>query len=130
MFDPATFGAALTSLKAIIDLARNANDAQLAMRISSEVATIQGRLIDVQQQALALQAENQELKVTIQSFSDDKAFEESLEFDPRGLYKRDGTNGSEYYCSACWDSGKKRIRVYGKVEATGTAICQFHGARY
>jgi hypothetical protein len=62
MIDPATISAALTSVKAILDLAKNANDAQLAMKISSEVANVQGRLIDVQQQALSIQDENQRLR--------------------------------------------------------------------
>jgi hypothetical protein len=51
MFDPTSITAALGSAKVIIDLLKNANDAQLAMKISSEVANLQGRLIDVQQQA-------------------------------------------------------------------------------
>jgi hypothetical protein len=42
MFDPASIGAALTSTRTIIDLLRNANDAQLAMKISSEVANLRG----------------------------------------------------------------------------------------
>lgn len=50
MFDPFSMAAALGSLKAIIELVRNANDAQLAMKISGEVANIQGMLIDAQQQ--------------------------------------------------------------------------------
>jgi hypothetical protein len=58
MFDPASINAALSSVKSIFDLLKNANDAQLAMKISSEVANVQGRLIDVQQQALALQNDN------------------------------------------------------------------------
>jgi hypothetical protein len=62
MFDPASMGAALGSVKAILDLLKGANDAQLAIKISGEVANLQGRLIDVQQQALALQNENQELR--------------------------------------------------------------------
>ena len=56
MFDPASIVAALTSARNILDLAKNANDAHLAMKISSEVANVQGRLIDVQQQTLALQS--------------------------------------------------------------------------
>jgi DNA repair exonuclease SbcCD ATPase subunit len=62
MIDSASIGAALASAKAIVDLVKNANDAQLAMKISGEVANLQGRLIDVQQQALALQQENQDLR--------------------------------------------------------------------
>ena len=61
MFDPASIGSALASAKAILDLLKNANDAQLAMKISSEVANLQGRLIDVRQQALTLQNEKQDL---------------------------------------------------------------------
>jgi prophage DNA circulation protein len=67
MFDPTTINAALTSVKAILDLLKNANDAQLAMKISSEVANVQGKLIDVQQQALALQNDNQTLRDEIKN---------------------------------------------------------------
>ena len=62
MFDPASISAALGSAKVILDLLKNANDAQLAIKISTEVGNVQGRLIDVQQQALALQNENQDLR--------------------------------------------------------------------
>lgn len=62
MFDPATINAALSSAKATLDLVKNAKDAQLAMKISSEVANAQGRLIDVQQQTLSVQDENQRLR--------------------------------------------------------------------
>jgi hypothetical protein len=51
MFDPSTISAALGSANAILDLLKNANDAKLAMAISTEVANVQGKLIDVQQQA-------------------------------------------------------------------------------
>ena len=68
MFDPASIAAALGSAKAILDLAKNANDAQLAIKISTEVANVQGKLIDVQQQAMALQLENQQLRAEIDKF--------------------------------------------------------------
>lgn len=68
MFDPASLGAALTSAKVILDPAKGANDAQLAMRISSEIANLQGRLIDVQQQALSLQSENQQLREELRAY--------------------------------------------------------------
>ena len=54
--------AALGSAKAILDILKNANDAQLAMKITAEVANVQGQLIDVQQQTLAIQQENQGLR--------------------------------------------------------------------
>ena len=80
MFDPASIGTALASAKTILDLARNANDAQLAIKISSEVANVQGKLIDVQQQALALQNENQKLRDEIRQLKAKLA--ETVEADP------------------------------------------------
>ena len=68
MFDASSITAALGSAKTILDLLKNANDAQLAMKISSEVANLQGKLIDVQQQALALQQDNQYLRGEIEKF--------------------------------------------------------------
>jgi hypothetical protein len=122
MFDPATMSAALTSIKALLDLARGANDAQLAMRISTEVANLQGKLIEVQQQALELQAENQRLRAEIASFNDDREFRATLVFHLDGSYRREGPQGEERYCSACLDDDGKRIRLVG-------ATCHVHGFR-
>ena len=62
MFDPLTISSALSSTKTIYDLLKGASDTHLAMKVSSEVANIQGKLIDVQQQTLTIQQENQELR--------------------------------------------------------------------
>jgi septal ring factor EnvC (AmiA/AmiB activator) len=80
MFEPASIGAALTSAKTIVDLLRNANDAQLAMKISSEVANLKGRLIDVQQQTLALQNKNQDLRGEISQLN--AKLSETVEAEP------------------------------------------------
>src|ERR1035441_10682055 len=80
MFDPASIGGALSSAKVILDLLKNANDAQLAMKISTEVANVQGRLIDVQQQALALQNETQDLRDEIRQLKTKLA--ETVEAEP------------------------------------------------
>ena len=80
MFDPASISAALGSAKVILDLLKNANDAQLAIKISTEVANVQGRLIDVQQQALALQNENQDLRDAIRQLN--AKFAETVEAEP------------------------------------------------
>jgi hypothetical protein len=45
--DLSSLSAALASVKTLWDLARNAQDAQLAMKISAELGTIQGKLIDL-----------------------------------------------------------------------------------
>jgi hypothetical protein len=67
-YDPTAISAALGSIRAIFDLLKNANDAQLAMRISAEVANVQGQLIDVQQLTLRIQQDNQELHEQISKF--------------------------------------------------------------
>ncbi|HVC90154.1 MAG TPA: hypothetical protein VND66_05980 [Acidobacteriaceae bacterium] len=66
MFDPSSIGAALGSVKTIIDLLKDANDKQLAFKINAEVANVQGKLLEVQQQALGLQLDNQELRAEIE----------------------------------------------------------------
>ncbi len=80
MFDPASINAAIASTRAIVDLLKGANDAHLALRISSEVATLQGKLIDVQQQAMALQNDNQALRNEINQLKTSLA--ESVAADP------------------------------------------------
>lgn len=65
MFDPSTISAALGSAKAILDIAKSANDLNVAVKINAEVANLQGRLIEAQQQALELQHENQRLQTEI-----------------------------------------------------------------
>ena len=88
MFDPASISAALGSAKTILDLVKGANDAQLAMRISGEIANLQGRLIDVQQQALGLQNENQELRDEIKQLNTKLA--ETVEAEPCPSCRRKG----------------------------------------
>jgi hypothetical protein len=127
MFDPSSIAGALASLRAIVDLAKNANDGQLALRISGEIGQLQGKLLDVQQQALSLQAENQELKETIRLLNDDKVFRDSLEFEAGGLYRRTGPRGDEHYCSACLDRDGKRVRTV--TGAYGPHNCNIHGYR-
>lgn len=80
MFDPSSIGAAITSAKAILDLLRNANDAQLALKISTEVVHLQSQLLAVQQQALALQSEDQNLRDEIRQMKRAREEENSFQF--------------------------------------------------
>lgn len=77
--------AAIASLNAILSLLKNAKDAQLAMSISREVANLQGKLIDVQQQAIGIQDENQRLRDEIRALKHAAEDEESFQFLP-GVY--------------------------------------------
>jgi hypothetical protein len=68
MADLSSLGAALASVKTLWELAKNAQDAQLAMRISAELGNIQGQWIDVQQRTLAIQQENQQLRSELKNY--------------------------------------------------------------
>jgi len=85
MFDPASITAALGSAKVILDLLRNANDAQLAVAISREVGQLQSQLLSVQQQALSLQNENQGLRDEIRQIKQAVEDENSFQFT-HGVY--------------------------------------------
>jgi len=100
MFDPASITAALGSAKTILDLVKNANDAQLAIKISTEVANVQGKLIDVQQQALALQFDNQQLRAEIDKF---RSYVQHHSVTWR--LRPDGTENGPF-CPACVGEGR------------------------
>jgi hypothetical protein len=103
MFDPTGISAALSSVKAILDILKNAKDAQLAMSISREVAGIQSQLLDVQQQALSLQNENQALKNQIQALTN-----LANDYELRhGVYFKKGTQDA--YCPACFGANQKAV---------------------
>lgn len=68
MFDPIIISNAFTSLKAIAEFVKTAKDVQFTLQASQLVTEANGKLFDVQQQALALQAENQQLRVEIERF--------------------------------------------------------------
>jgi len=114
MFDPNSITAALGSAKIILDLLRNANDAQLAMKISFEVANLQGRLIDVQQQALALQTENQTLHAEIEKVRL-SVFHHSVNWRVLADGSEDGP-----FCPVCAGEGvNMRLTLCGVVDQTG-----------
>jgi hypothetical protein len=115
MFDPTSIGAALTSAKAILELLRNANDAQLAIKISSEVANVQGRLIEVQQQALALQLENRQLRAEI-----DKVRSSVFHHSANWRVLPDGSEDGPF-CPVCAGEGvEMRLTLRGVVDQTGS----------
>jgi peptidoglycan hydrolase CwlO-like protein len=87
MIELTSIGGAITSARALWEIVKNANDAQLAMKISSELANLQGQLLDVQQQALALQRENEELRTEIKKIKQEAEESNGLQFQ-HGVYRR------------------------------------------
>jgi hypothetical protein len=117
MFDPATISAALTSVKTIIGLLKNANDAQLAMTISSEIASLQGKLIDVQQQVLATQAESDELRAENNRLKA-TTFHHGVSWRARLEDTEDGP-----FCPICIAEGKDmRLMLRQHVDQTGASL--------
>ena len=100
MFDTASISAALTSVKTIYDLLKNANDAQLAMKISAEVANVQSQLIEVQEQALGLQSNNQQLRTELDKYRS-YAHHHSVTWRQRPDGSEDGP-----FCPACFGEGR------------------------
>lgn len=148
MFDPAGIGAALGSAKVILELLKNANDAQLATKIGSEVANVQGRLIDVQQQALALQNENQELRDEIRQMKRAVEDENSFQF-MHGVYWRTSTiltleedeegnrRKARYwdgpFCPLCKDVNGKVVRLKNTGQRKDVRVvweCEVHKTDY
>jgi hypothetical protein len=100
MADLASIGIALGSVKTLFDLAKNAQDTQLAMKISTEVANIQGQLIDLQQRTLSIQQENQELRSEVDRL---KSFTHHHSVAWRK--KPDGTDDGPF-CPVCVGRGR------------------------
>lgn len=101
MADLASIGAALGGLKTIWELAKNAQDAQLAMKISAEIGNIQGQLIDVQQQTLAIQQENQQLRGELQKLRSYKHHHSVM-----WRHRADGTEDGPF-CPICVSEGRE-----------------------
>jgi hypothetical protein len=115
MFDPASITAALGSAKAILDLLKNVTDTQLAIKINSEVANVQGKLIDVQQQALALQMDNQQLRAEIEKFRSHVQHHSVI-----WRIRPDGTEDGPF-CPACVAEGRDmRLILRPHVDQTQT----------
>lgn len=69
-------------------------------------------LLDIQKESLDLLDENQKLKEKIGELEDNNKIGESLIFKDYFYYKIDDKDLKEPYCSNCWDSDKKLIRIH------------------
>jgi hypothetical protein len=113
MPDVVAIGSALASIKTIFDLLKGANDGQFAMRVSAEVANIQGQLIDVQQQTLRIQQENQELRSEVDRF---KVFRQHHSV----LWRENNTGGEDGpFCPVCHSDGREtRLAIAPRYDQT------------
>jgi hypothetical protein len=107
MVDIAAIGSALSSLKVLYDLAKGANDANLALKMGSAVADLQGKLLDVQIQAQSIQEENVELKRLAAELRAALKAREDMKFKQGAYYTKD--DGP--FCQHYWESDQKVIHL-------------------
>jgi len=97
--DGSSIIAALGGLKSIAEIVKTASDTKLALKINSEIADVQARLIEVQQQALELQGSNNTLRREIER---SRAYRQhdSVIWKLKGDYTEDGP-----FCPVCISEG-------------------------
>jgi hypothetical protein len=146
MIDMASINAAIASVNAIATLVKNTKDLQL----DSEVSNLLGKLIAVQQQALALQKENQDLSDEIKRMRRAAEDENSFQFMHGDYWKtsdvvtlEEDENGNRItavrwdgpFCPLCKDADNKAVRLK-RTGQTGPRpgslewICEIHKTDY
>lgn len=74
------------------------------IELYGKILEIQEKLLELQNQLLVLEAENKQLKEKLQ-------FKESLIFENNAYWIKKGDEKEGPYCSCCWDSNEKTIRM-------------------
>jgi hypothetical protein len=104
------------ALKDVLKLAQKADNVE-----------IQRALMEVQQAALDLQAENQTLRDRVRELEGALAFSGELEFKG-GFYVRKGSDPPERFCPGCWDGKHRASRITRHV--SGRPHCAVCGTVY
>jgi hypothetical protein len=101
---------ALTSIKTILDISKTLQDQKIVSAINSAVADVQVKLIEAQQQIMAVQDENRTLKDKLAELQDNKALEAMVTFHDAAYWKKreDGKEDGPY-CPSCWDLSRKLV---------------------
>lgn len=121
----------MTCLKAAAELTRMLRDGLKSGQIKGDdiagrIGEIYDYIVDSKDALVEAKDEIQELKAQIAAFNDDRAFRNSLKFDPAGIYVRQGPQGDEFYCSSCLDSDGKKVRL---IAGSYASRCHVHGYR-
>ncbi|SPE37118.1 hypothetical protein SBA3_2580009 [Candidatus Sulfopaludibacter sp. SbA3] len=93
----------LTSLRAIVGMAKDVNEAEF----NGKLIDIQQRVLDVQAKFAALQSENFELKETVAELQAAIRRKEEMRFANGAYY----TSDSGPFCQLCWEADQKAIRM-------------------
>ena len=70
---------------------------------------LQQKILDVQSQALELQAENEKLKKKIEELEDNKEIEAKIDPHKDGYFTLKDDDKGVRYCGSCWGDRKKLI---------------------
>jgi hypothetical protein len=124
--------AGIAALKAAGDLTKSLRDAAKAGELKPDefagrVGEIYDYIIDSRAAVVDAQDEIGTLRKKLAALNDEKEFQESLKFDAAGIYRRQGRDGEELYCSACLDENRQRIRLTAGTR--GISRCHVHGYR-
>jgi hypothetical protein len=108
MFDPASITALVHSVKLLGDLGKSINSAQISGQVDSALIDIRSKLLTLGEQALELQADNQQLRTEVETLKANARV--VFEGNARWEHLQDGTVDGPL-CDACWGFLSKRIHM-------------------
>lgn len=79
-------------------------------------------LLDVQKESLDLLEENRQLRERIKELEDNSKIGESLIFKYNCYYKENDKDFKEPFCTNCWDSNRKLIRMHTYSSSIGPIV--------
>lgn len=96
------------------------NFAKDAARVAKEAGNIDlySQILEIQEKALELQIENQELKETIKNMNENNVIKEKLIVKPnRYFIQTEDMDEDGPFCTACWDNNEKLIRLHSVTQS-------------
>jgi len=103
-----SLGTAVTSIKAISDLAATITNVQLRQELNGKIADLQGVVIAVRQQMLEIQEKYERLLEERKELKEIIAPRQKPQMQ-WGCYRFEGENG--LFCTACYDTKGKKIQT-------------------
>ena len=94
---------------AIYDIAKDAVSLIKDIPSAEIRMELQQKILDVQSQALELQAENEKLKKRIEELQDSKELEAKIDWHADGYFTLKDDDKGIKYCGTCWGNNKKLI---------------------
>lgn len=103
-----TLGTAITSIKAISDIAGTITNAQLRQELNGKIADLQGVIIAARQQTLEIQEKYERVLQENKELKEITAPRQKPQMQ-WGCYRFEGENG--LFCTACYDTKGQKIQT-------------------